>query len=97
MLIPQSRDAKHSRASEDQYMTNRSDTRQFKESQLFDWAMEPAEERRSVFGRSTDFTALSRYREMPRKRKPNHLLLAAGVITGICIVALSGMAQLLRG
>lgn len=78
-------------------MTNRSDTRQFKETQLFDWAMEPAEERRSEFGRSTSFSALSGYREVPRKRKPNHLLLTAGVITGIGMVVLSGIAQLLRG
>lgn len=97
IAIPQSRDAPHSRPPEDEYMTNASDTRPYKESQLFDWAMEPAEERPSEFSRPSGFSARSGYREVHRKREPNHLFLAGAVVLATGSVALYGLAQLLRG
>ena len=79
----------------------------FKSTQVFDWESEPADERPTDFGQSTNFSALSGYSTLsePRpvsRRQREHrlgLMKLAGVgvvILSVCMVVVSQMAHLLH-
>ena len=59
----------------------------FKETSLFDWESEPAEERPSEFAAST----LSPYAPLPpRRRKPPSRLLSVAFVASIAALGLGG-------
>jgi hypothetical protein len=96
-------------------MAARSDNRgmsrhqqEFKSTQIFDWASEPADERPTDFARSTGFSALSGFQNLHEaptpsmRRRQEHrggmlkLAASAALILGMSGVGLLVMANMLR-
>ena len=81
----------------------KSNSRDFKDTQLFGWDSEPSEERPSEFAQSTGYSALSGYYAVPEpRRKPKakgmgFLLIMSGLIVSLGAVGLYWLAQFLRG
>lgn len=79
----------------------------FKPTQVFDWASEPADERPTDFGRSTGYSSLSGFstlQEVPlsaRRRQQQRrglfkLAFSASLVLGLSVTALVTMVHLLR-
>jgi hypothetical protein len=81
----------------------------FKATQVFDWASEPADERPTDFGRSTGYSLLSGYgalqensgsahrrHQRPRSSGVVRLALTATLVLGLSITALLTMVHYLR-
>ncbi|MGY4830399.1 hypothetical protein ACVNIS_17645 [Sphaerotilaceae bacterium SBD11-9] len=79
----------------------------FKSTQIYDWSVEPADERPTDFGRSTGFSTLNGYLVEPPssarlRRRQQHrigvakLVGASAVIFGVAIVAMFEMARFLK-
>lgn len=80
----------------------------FKSTQIFDWDLEPSDERPTDFSRSTGFSALSGYQVLPvpsrlakRRRREFRkgvakLVVASALILGVSIVAMYEMVNLLK-
>lgn len=85
----------------------KSNSRDFKDTQLFGWDSEPSEERPSEFAHSTGYSALSGYYAMhevrtPSRRKPKakglgFLLTVSLLIVSLGAVGMYWMVQFLRG
>lgn len=80
----------------------------FKSTQVFDWASEPADERPTDFGRSTGYSALSGYGALQEARTPSarrrrehrngvlKLALAGAAILGVSMVGMTYMVRFLQ-
>jgi hypothetical protein len=71
----------------------------FKQTQIFDWDSEPAEERPSEFGHSTGYGTVSgAFIRAPRRRArgPSYLLIGSMIVC-LGIVALMFMKEMLHG
>lgn len=80
----------------------------FKVTQVFDWASEPADERPSEFGRSTGYSALSGYgalqdthgsasrRQRPRSNGMAKLVVTMSVVLGLSLTAVATLVHYLR-
>jgi hypothetical protein len=67
---------------------------EFKESQLYDWEVEPSEERPSAFFHSTGFDPVGvAYVRGRKSRGPNVVLLVGALLVGLGIVALLAMRK----
>lgn len=81
----------------------KSNSRDFKDTQLFGWDSEPSEERPSEFAQSTGYSALSGYYAVPEaRRKPKakgmgFLLAMSALIVSLGAVGMYWLAQFLRG
>jgi hypothetical protein len=71
--------------------------RKFKDTQIFGWEAEPAEERESSFVNSIGSSTYSTTREPRRPVRSSGLLLAGALIIAFGVVALFVMRQVLRG
>lgn len=81
----------------------------FKPTQVFDWATEPADERPTDFGRSTGYSQLSGFgslQEVSGRAHRRHQAQGAGMaklmvvtcaVLGLSVSALYAMVQYLRG
>jgi len=79
-------------------------SRPFKDTQVFDWEVEPHDERPSEFAQSTGYSALSGFYVAPiassRKRRSGGsvlALLAGGLVVALGAAAMFGFVHLLRG
>ena len=82
-------------------------SRQFKDTQVFDWDMEPKDERPSEFVQSTGYSSLSGYYTMPdsrgrpvrahRRRGINGVLVGAVIVVALGAAALAGFLHMVRG
>lgn len=79
-------------------------SRPFKDTQVFDWEVEPHDERPSEFAQSTGYSALSGFYVAPiassRKRGNGGsvlAMLAGGLVVALGAAAMFGFVHLLRG
>ncbi|MBX3607506.1 MAG: hypothetical protein KF788_19655 [Piscinibacter sp.] len=82
-------------------------SRDFKDTQVYDWSTEPKDERPSEFIPSTGFSSLSGYYAMPpdarvqRRRRGSSgglwLLAVVGLAIGLGVAGLVGLVHLLKG
>jgi hypothetical protein len=80
-------------------------SRPFKDTQVFDWEVEPHDERPSEFAHSTGYSALSGFYVAPiassRKRRSSggsaQALMAGGLVVALGAAAMVGFVHLLRG
>jgi hypothetical protein len=70
----------------------------FKQTQIFDWDSEPAEERPSEFGHSTGYGTVSgAFVRPPSKAKGTSYLLIGSLIVCLGIMAMLLMKEMLHG
>ena len=80
-------------------------SRPFKDTQVFDWEVEPHDERPSEFAQSTGYSALSGFYVAPiassRRRSsgcgPALALITGGLVVALGAAAMVGLVHLLRG
>lgn len=80
----------------------------FKSTQVFDWASEPADERPTDFGRSTGYSALSGFGALHEARTPSarrrqqhrngliKLALTGAIFLGMSVVGMTYMVRFLQ-
>ena len=81
----------------------------FKDTQVFDWDLEPQQERKSDFGHSTGFSTFSasgyhayegRHTAIRRRHEPSggfaKLIVACALLLGVCMVAIMEIPHYLR-
>jgi hypothetical protein len=74
----------------------------FKDTQVFDWEVEPHDERPSAFSQTTGYSLLSGYHVEPvrqsrqRRRSLGPALAAAGVVVALGAAAMVAFARLLH-
>lgn len=74
----------------------------YKDTQVFDWEVEPHDERPSAFSQTTGYSLLSGYHVEPvresrrRHRSPVPALMAAGLVVALGAAAMVGFVRLLH-
>jgi hypothetical protein len=69
----------------------------FKETQIYDWESEPADERPSEFGHSTGYGPSSTLMRPAKRSKSSPFLLVGPLLAVLGVVALFFMKQVLHG